>query len=221
MSSTLHWHQLQLGHMTIPGSHVTRGEHVQLVMDYTCQYAFMQHMFSPCDEQGNSTWKMWIQSNSEQYQSGTSEFSTRLGSMIRHRGLISNLSLRENLLLPFLYHGDNARLQQAVIDLHEVAESIGISTALDEKAGERTSFTHALISLGRCLLSKPEIIVAQEVHTGMPPEHLHQFKEISMQALQQLGSGLLYLTGSPDEGSGLQYSRTLTINKGTHTEQGD
>lgn len=225
MNSALHWHKLQLGHTIIPGSHVNYGEYVRLVMNYTCQYAFMQHMFSPCDAQCNSRWKMWLQIDSrasggtEEYQSGSRGFNTRVGSMIRHRGLIANLSLRENLLLPFLYHGDEKRLQQAMNELEEIAELIGISSALHEQAGERTSFTHALVSLGRCLLARPEIIVAQEVHIGMPPEHLEQFKEISMQALQQLGSGLLYLTGSPDEGSGLQYARTLTINSDIQIKQ--
>jgi len=229
MNSALFWQDLQLGHTVIPGSHVVHGEYVRLVMNYTCQYAFMQHMFSPCDTYCRSHWKMWLQSdaeddNSKKHMSGSRGFNTRIGSMIRHRGLIANLSLRENLLLPFLYHAEPSRLQLALKELDGVADLIGISTALDEQAGERTSLTHALVSLGRCLLSRPEIIVAQEAHIGMPPEHLARFKEISMQALQQLDSGLLYLTGSLEEGSGLQYARTLIINSGaqaTETGQGD
>jgi len=211
MSSLLHWDELHLGHTVIPASHVSHGEFVRLVMNYPCQYAFMQHMFSPCDETCAETWHMWLQTDSERHMSGSREFSMSVGSMIRHRGLIANLSLRENLLLPFLYHAEQQRLEQAKDELIAVAGVLGITAALDEKAGERTTFTHALISLGRCLLIKPAIIVAQEVHIGMPPEHLEQFKDISMHALQRLGSGLLYLTASPNEGSGLDYARTLTV----------
>ncbi|GAV19606.1 hypothetical protein MMIC_P0554 [Mariprofundus micogutta] len=211
MSDVLHWDELHLGHTLIPASHVAHGEFVRLVMNYPCQYAFMQHMFSPCDESCADNWKMWLQTDSGLQMSGSREFSMSVGSMIRHRGLIANLSLRENLLLPFLYHENHTRLEQAADELVDVANLIGLTAALDEKAGERTTFTHALISLGRCLLIKPAIIVAQEVHIGMPPEHLEQFKDISMSALQRLGSGLLYLTASPEEGSGLDYARTLTV----------
>ncbi|PJA33584.1 MAG: hypothetical protein CO187_01065 [Zetaproteobacteria bacterium CG_4_9_14_3_um_filter_53_7] len=179
----------------------------------------MQQMFSPCDGTAADAWKMWLQRDEEQHLPGSREFSMSVGSMIRHRGLIANLSLRENLLLPFLYHEDQQRIEQAMDELAEVAGTIGITSALDEKAGERTTFTHALISLGRCLLLKPVVIVAQEVHIGMPPEHLQQFTEISMQALQRLGSGLLYLTASPDEGSGLNFARTLIVMTGTQAMQ--
>lgn len=211
MIETLHWDKLHLGHSVIPASHVLHGEYVRLVMNYPCQLSFMQQMFLLEDECRNRDWKMWLESSGETCPSGTSEFSARIGSMIHHRGIIANLTLRENLLLPFLYHGDQQRLESAAAEMVEVTRWLEIDAMLDEKAGERTTFTHALVSLARCMLAKPAIIVAQEVHIGMPPDHLERFRALSMQALTQLGSGLLYLTASIDEGSGLDYARTLTI----------
>ncbi|ATX82819.1 hypothetical protein Ga0123462_1982 [Mariprofundus ferrinatatus] len=211
MSDLLHWNRLQLGNIVIPEGQVSHGEYVRMVMNYPCQYAFMQQLFLLSEESRNSSSEMWLESNGEKYYAGTAEFSSRIGSMIRQRGLIANLTLRENLLLPFLYHGDKHRLDQATDEAAEVAERLGIASALDEKAGERTTYTHALMSLARCMLAKPAIIVAQEVHIGMPPDHLQRFRELSTQTLAELGSGLLYLTSSADEGSGLSYARTLTI----------
>jgi ABC-type transport system involved in cytochrome c biogenesis ATPase subunit len=211
MTEALHWDELHLGHSLIPASHVNRGEYVRLVMNYPCQFSFMQHMFQLAQECRDSNWKMWLQSEGAIYPSGTPEFSTHIGSMIHHRGIIANLTLRENLLLPFLYHGDQQRLECAADEMVEVARWLEIDSFLDDKAGERTTFTHALVSLARCMLARPAIIVAQEVHIGMPPDHLERFRVVSMQALEQLGSGLLYLTASVDDGSGLEYARTLTI----------
>jgi len=211
MSDALHWSDLHLGQTMVPAASVSHGEFVRLVMNYTCQYSFMQHMFCLKEDDRENGWKMWLESNSNTYPSGTPEFSTRIGSMIRQRGLIANLTLRENLLLPFLYHGNQQRLQLASDEIVEVARRFGIDSSLDEKAGERSTYTHALMSLARCVLVKPAIIVAQEVHIGMPPEQLDRFRAHSMQALEQLGAGLLYLTESVDEGSGLDYARTLTI----------
>lgn len=207
----LYWDELHLGHSLIPASHVNRGEYVRMVMNYPCQFSFMQHMFQLAEEYRNNDWKMWLQSKGATYPSGTPEFSTQIGSMIHHRGIIANLTLRENLLLPFLYHGDQQRLECAADEMVAVARWLEIDSFLDDKAGERTTFTHALVSLARCMLARPAIIVAQEVHTGMLPDHLERFRAVSMQALAQLESGLLYLTASVDDGSGLEYARTLTI----------
>ena len=210
MKSTLFWRELQPGRSIVPASHVDSGEYVRLVADLQYQHAFMRHLFAQADCPNEHAWEIWMEADSVSYHAGTSEFITRLGSMIHHQGLLANLSLRENLLLPFLYRGDQVRLEQAEDELDEVANWLGLSAILDQQAGERTTYTHALVSLGRCLLIRPPIIVAQEVHIGMPPEHLEHFRDLNMAALKRLGAGLLYLTASPNEGSGLDFSRTLT-----------
>jgi hypothetical protein len=211
MKSTLFWRQLHLGRSTIPASHVNFGEYVRLVIDLQDQHDFMQHLFTPIDCPDEREWQIWLETDAASYHAGTSEFIIRLGSMIRHQGMLAHLSLRENLLLPFLYRGDQERLEQAMDELEEVADWLGLLAMLDQQAGERTTYTHALVSLGRCLLSRPPIIVAQEVHVGMPPEQLEHFKALSIAALERLGAGLLYLTESSNEGSGLDFSRTLTV----------
>ncbi len=211
MKGTLFWRDLQLGHSIVPASHVDFGEYVRLVIDAQHQHTFMQHLFAMPDCPDEHTWEMWLETESAGYHVGTTEFVSRLGSMIRHQGLLSNLSLRENLLLPFLYRGDQESLEQAMDELEDVADWLGLSAMLDQQAGERTTYIHALVSLGRCLLIKPTIIVAQEVHIGMSPDHLDHFRDLSMAGLEKLGAGLLYLTASPNEGSGLDFARTLTV----------
>jgi len=211
VNDTLYWNDLHMGQAVVPKSHIGFGEHVRLVIDYKNQVSFMRHLFNADADENNPLWQMWLQTGPDKYSAGTAEFMIRLGSMIRHHGLLANLSLRENLLLPFLYQGDQPRLEQAMNELGEIADWLGITSALDQQAGERTTYMHALISLGRCLLAKPSIVIAQEVHMGMNPEHLEHFRELSISALERLGSGLLYLTASPNEGSGLQFVRTLTL----------
>jgi ABC-type lipoprotein export system ATPase subunit len=129
--------------------------------------------------------------------------------MIRQRGILANLSLRENLLLPFLYHGGAERIASAEHEVDDVAERLGLAGMLQEQAGERSGYTHALVSLGRCMLLHPAIIVAQEIHVGMSPEHLERFRELAIAALAELGAGLLYLTSTEHEGSGVHFDRTL------------
>lgn len=209
MTSTLFWRQLQLEHSVVPASHVHVGECVRLVINLQGQYEFMQQLFTQPHNLDEREWQIWLETDVASYHAGSGEFITRIGSMIRHQGMLAHLSLRENLLLPFLYQGDEQRLEQAMVELEEIADWLGLLEMLDQQAGERTTYTHALVSLGRCLLIRPSVIVAQEVHLGMPPDQLEHFRTLGMAAIEQLGSGLLYLTASPNEGSGLDFSRTL------------
>ena len=82
---------------------------------------------------------------------------------------------------------------------------------LYEQAGERSAYTHALVSLGHGLLKRTDVIVAQEVHVGMPPERLQIFRDKVTEAMQKLEAGVLYLTASMHEGSGLEFSQTYEI----------
>ncbi len=205
---TLHWNELHIGQSIIPASHLQQGERVRIVINFPDQYSFMRQMFSS-DSTPSST-NIWLEDHKgRKHLAASPLFSSHIGSLIQEHGLLANLSLRENLLLAFLYHAKGKRQQQALKQVEDVAKTLGLYHILEEKAGDRTAYIHALVSLGRCLLMRPTIIVAQEVHAGMPPEHLEKFKAISLRALNQLGSGLLYLTGSPTEGSGLNFSRTL------------
>jgi len=210
MSDVLQWDDLKLFGDLLPADRVACGESVRIVMNNRFQYAFLSLMFPDMGEQGSLASSIWLQSGDERYSAGSPEFCLRVGSMIRHRGLMANLSLRENLLLPFLYCGDEDRLHRAKKRVDEVAEFVGLER-LEQQAGERSSFTHALLSLGHCMLQQPDVIVAQEVHVGMSPDRAQTFREKAKAALELLGSGVLYLSGSEHEGSGLKFARTHEI----------
>jgi len=211
MREVLWWRSLKLTGAELPESSVSLGEHVRLIMDESCQHAMMDRIINvpPSDEP--EAWQIWLETEQGKFRADTPEFHDRVGIMIRRRGLLANLSLRENLLLSFLYHGDAERLAAAEQEVESVAAFLGLADMLDEQAGERSGYTHALLSLGRCMLLHPAIIVAQEIHVGMPPERLMRFRDMAIGALQQLGSGLLYLTSSEYEGSGVRFDRTLVL----------
>jgi hypothetical protein len=210
VSDRLTWDDIAIFGDVLEADTVARGENVLIVMNNRFQYAFLSLMFPDMGAQGSMASSIWLESDGKRYPAGSPEFCLRVGSMIRHRGLMANLSLRENLLLPFLYSGDDELLQGARKKVVEVAEFLGLE-GLDTQAGERSNYTHALMSLGHCLLQKPDVIVAQEVHTGMSPERLQRFGAKAKEALDQLGSGVLYLSDSAHEGSRLDFARTHEI----------
>ncbi|MES0371095.1 MAG: hypothetical protein ABUK11_02350 [Mariprofundaceae bacterium] len=210
MSDVLKWNDIQLFGDLLEADEVSRGTNVRIVMNNRFQYAFLSLMFPDMGAQGSLASSIWLESEGKNYFAGTPLFCLKVGSMIRHRGLMANLSLRENLLLPFLYNCDAASLERAKSRVDEVAGFLGLE-GLDTQAGERSNYTHALISLGHCILQEPDVIVAQEVHVGMSPDRLKMFATKASEALKMLGSGVLYLSASEHEGSGMKFARTHEI----------
>ncbi|HXH64177.1 MAG TPA: hypothetical protein VNH42_01555 [Mariprofundaceae bacterium] len=211
MREALWWRKLQLADVELPESSVGIGEHVRLIMDEACQHAMMERIINVPSGGEPEAWQVWMETEQGKFRADTPEFHAYVGIMIRRRGLLANLSLRENLLLPFLYHGDAGKIARAEQEVEAVAEFIGLADILHEQAGERSGYTHALVSLGRCMLMHPAIIVAQEIHVGMSPERQMHFRDLAIEALRRLGSGLLYLTSTEYEGSGVRFDRTLVL----------
>ncbi|MDQ6954149.1 MAG: hypothetical protein Q9M20_01750 [Mariprofundaceae bacterium] len=208
LSDALHWSLIPIYDQNVPADHICRGRHIRLIMNSRMQYMLLKHFFPDHESSDHYVWLTHEKKNSA---AGGALFCRHVGSMIRRRGLLANLSIRENLLLPFLYAEGGKSLEKAEHEVTEVAESLGLSALLYEQAGERSAYTHALVSLGRCILKKSSVIIMQEVHMGMPPERLQIFHHKVKQTIQCLGSGVLYLTSFQDEGSGLEFSQTHEI----------
>ena len=210
MRDRLCWDEIMLFGDTLAADCVSPGDNVRIIMNTRFQYAFLSLMFPELGAQGSLASSIWLEREGKRFPAGSPEFCLYVGSMIRHRGLMANLSIRENLLLPFLYCSDQSYLDDAKARLEEVAEFLGLE-GLDSQAGHRSSYTHALVSLGHCLLKKPDIIVAQEVHVGMSPERLAIFAEKARESVEMLDAGVLYLTSTPQEGSMLTFARNHEI----------
>lgn len=214
VSHELHWRAMDVCDRQLPEGYVCRGKHIRFVMNASMQYVFLDRFFPQFVLGEDNDAHVWLEYDDKRAVAGKPAYCARVGSMIRRRGLLANLSIRENLLLPFLYAEDTSCLKRAENEVGEVAEFLGLDALLYEQAGERSAYTHALVSLGHCLLKRPDVIVAQEVHMGMPPERLQVFRDKAKEAMLQLQAGVLYLTSSIHEGSGLNFSRTYEIECG-------
>lgn len=208
--SRICWRDMSLAGNMLQSGCVARGEHIRLILPEESQQAWLQRLTpeqSPVTDE--KAWQIWLETDAASLQAGTPLFLRQVGIMLHQRGAMANLSLRENLLLPFLYHAEPKALSQAEKVLPKVVGFLGITDALDRQAGECPPHTHRLISLGRCLLQRPAIIVAQDVHTGIALEHLPRFRSLFVKAIKGLQSGLLYLSSSEQESWGIDFDRSL------------
>jgi len=211
MSLSLHWKELTLCQKILPADHVLKGEHVRLVMHERMQRVLLDKFFLCPLSQGCTSDSVWLERDQEILPAGSSAFCEQVGCVIRQRGLLANLTLKENLLLPFLYADDAAGLQRAEKDLQQVASFLELDKKLNEKAGERSIYMHGLMSLGHCLLKQPNIIISQELHLGMQAEFAAKFRRKVLRAMEIFNPGVLYLTDSKSENSGLLFHRSYRV----------
>jgi len=209
------WRQMQVQEGVLPAGCIARGERMRMVMPRKQQYEWLESLFIESVQAGKDAWQLWLETDEASYQSGSAIFFHRVSSMLHHRGMMANLSLRENLMLPFLYHGTHDRLEQAKDDLPQVAEFLDISDCLDDQASIRSPYIHGVVSLGRCLLQKPDIILVQDVHSGIAPHRLQQFHALFCAVMEQLQAGVLYISTSEQDGSGLKFEHSLHLCTGT------
>ncbi len=209
------WREMQVLKDMLPAGCIAKGERKRLVMPRKHQYEWLESLFIEPVKSGKDTWQLWLETDVASYQAGSSIFFQKVSSMLHHRGMMANLSFRENLMLPFLYHANHDALEQAEQDLPQVAEFLDIKDCLDDQASIRSPYTHGLISLGRCLLQKPDIILVQDVHVGLAPHRMRQFHTLFCEVMERLQAGILYISTSEHDGSGMNFEDSLELNTGS------
>jgi len=196
------WKAMRLLDVDIPAGHVLRGERRRLVMPRRYQFDWLRQMASPAHD-------VWLQTGEADIPGGSEGFSERVCCMLHQRGVLANLSLRENILLSFLYAGREAEIVRATDALPEVAKRLDIADKLDEQAGERSGYMHGLIALGRAMLLRPDFIIVQDALASMQPHRQEIFRSLFCGFVEELGAGVLYLSASTQDGSGLEFCQSL------------
>ncbi|MDX8390025.1 MAG: hypothetical protein R8M38_05985 [Mariprofundaceae bacterium] len=212
--SVLRWKEMTLATgETIPEGCVADSERVHLIMPIRKQRFWLETLYS-APGSVVELWNAWLEEERVTIRAGAPEFFLHVGSMLGGHGLMANLTLKENLLLPFLFRADEAELSQVFEEVIEVADFLGLSPILDEQAGVRSHYTHALVSLGRCLLQKPSLLIIQDIYSGISPKRLEHFCHVSLQAFKMMGAGIVYLSAAQHEGSGIAFDRTFCAKPG-------
>jgi len=181
---------------------VLHGEKRRLVMPRRYQLEWLKQMNMP----GSG---VWLETDEGDFPGGSEKFSERVACMLNQCSTLANLSLRENILLPFLYAGRDVEIVRATEALPEVARRLDIAEKLDEQAGERSTYMHAVIALARAMLMCPDFIVVQDAHSGIQPHRQNMFRHLFCDVVEQLGAGVLYLSASAQDGSGLNFCQSL------------
>ncbi|MBW2053962.1 MAG: ATP-binding cassette domain-containing protein [Deltaproteobacteria bacterium] len=113
----------------------------------------------------------------------------RVGTIIGNGGLISNLRVGENIILPTWYHG-TLKPQEALNRVSLILAKLGfkdseVSEYLARTPGSLPAHEKRVVSLVRAMLTEPELIIFDPLIEGLDPEimkkALHLIEEFHTQ----------------------------------------
>jgi len=197
------WNEVLLeDKLTVFSGTLERGSNAQLVLSETHQ---------------NQLFKAWLNASHPQClqviqsQKMLKSLGYALGVVLSGRGLLANITIQENIMLPFLYHDQLQYTKQAQLQLEKVAQTLGLEDILGEQTGLRSPLIHGLVSLCRCVLQQASFIVMQQPCAKMSNQEKRQFREISKRVVTSLDAGLLYITDTVDDDGGFEFDKHLDI----------
>jgi phospholipid/cholesterol/gamma-HCH transport system ATP-binding protein len=142
----------------------------------------------------------------------------RIGIVLNNGGLVSNLKVWENIMLPLSYHSSSH------YDLDEkmmtILDKIGYDDSVSVLPGPLTAYKKRLAGLARAILMEPDVMIYDSVFNGLSSDIRGKALE-TITAFQQEKEGRVSLFLDMDEGL-LNYIRAdniYTLKKGEFYER--
>jgi phospholipid/cholesterol/gamma-HCH transport system ATP-binding protein len=94
------------------------------------------------------------------------EIRKRIGVVLNNGGLISNLKIWENIMLPAMYHTDQSQ-ETIEKNMTDILEKIGYDDTLEVLPGHLPSYKKRLIGFARAALMDPDIMIYDSIFDGL------------------------------------------------------
>ncbi|MDX8383489.1 MAG: hypothetical protein R8M45_05370 [Ghiorsea sp.] len=182
-----------------PDMMLERGDKLQVTLSEDHQLHLLEQWFTKHQPE--------ITQNNQSQQT----FGHAVGMVLNGKGLVANITIEENIMLPFLYHNHAQEIDQAHLQLERVATTLGLHEKLGERAGLRSPLTHGLVSLCRCLLQQASFVVMQQPCASMSVKEAEYFRPLAKRVIESLDSGMIYLTTSADDTGSFTFSSSLNL----------
>lgn len=138
------------------------------------------------------------------------EIRRKITTIFQDFKLLNKRTVFENIALPLEIVGKSKKEIEKEID--KVSERMGIRDKLKELAGNLSGGEKQKVCLARCLVSKPEVLLADEPTGNLDPISTYEFIEI-LKELNNQGITIILATHDKEIVEHLK-TRTLTLNDG-------
>jgi len=138
------------------------------------------------------------------------EIRKKIAAIHQDFKLLNKKTVFENIALPLEILGKSTKeIKESV---YQLAEKLKIKTKLNQLAGTLSGGEKQKVCLARCLIAKPEVIVADEPTGNLDPLATFEFLEI-LKEVNKEGVGIILATHNREIVENLK-TRTLTLNDG-------
>ena len=138
------------------------------------------------------------------------EIRRKIGAIHQDFKLLNKKTVFENLALPLEILGKSSK--EIISEVYRVAEKLKIRSKLYQLAGTLSGGEKQKVCLARCLIAKPEAILADEPTGNLDPLSTYEFLEI-LKEINKEGITIILATHNREIVEHLK-TRTLTLNTG-------
>lgn len=123
-----------------------------------------------------------------------SSFRQRIGLVAAYGGLISNLKVLENLMLPVLYHRRQPR-PVVEVEAQALLQQVGYREHPMQLPGLLSTFQKKQVALARAMIMDPELVIYDGLSHGVTAREHDQLLEVGARFHQdRAGRTSIYLT---------------------------
>jgi ABC-type lipoprotein export system ATPase subunit len=134
----------------------------------------------------------------------------KVGFVLNGLGLLANLTIKENIMLPVLYH-KTKHSADVMKRLAALVEETGLQDIMEERAGLRSARVNNEVSLCRCVLQEAAYVLMQQPQSSMSMKEAKQFTQLMLKVVGDLRAGVVYLTASADDCGGFTASNQINL----------
>jgi len=134
-----------------------------------------------------------------------------IGFVFQELELIEHLSVRENILLPFLVNRA-AQYSRTVDDrCQDLARNVRLSEKLDRRPNQLSTGEKQRVAICRALITSPAVILADEPTGSLDPKTSKEILELLLQQSAECGASVLVVTH--DHSHLDRFSKTIDMTK--------
>lgn len=147
------------------------------------------------------------------------EVRKKMGVVLNSGGLVSNLKVWENLMLPLAYHA-SISYNDMEEKMMNVLNNLGYNDDLNMLPGPLPTYKKKLLGLARAILTEPELIIYDSVFDGLSADIRSRVLEV-VNAFHEEKKGRASLFLATSEGSikGIKAKHVYVLKKGNFYER--
>jgi putative ABC transport system ATP-binding protein len=119
-----------------------------------------------------------------------------LGFVFQGFNLLARTSAQENVELPLLYRGDNAKTRRAAASL--ALQAVGLGGWEKHTPGELSGGQQQRVAIARAIVTEPAVVLADEPTGNLDTQRSHEIMGLLMGLNRDKGITVLMVTHEPD-----------------------